>query len=158
MALAILCVGKLKEKWLRDGCAEYEKRLSRFGGVQTIEVPDQSEPDKAAPALLEKLTQAEGKALLSHIKPNDRVVALCVDGKPMSSEQLADALSRYAMEGRRTVYVIGGSRGLSAEVVARADEKLSFSKMTFPHQLMRVILLEQLYRAHKIRAGETYHK
>ena len=158
MALVILGVGKVREKWLKEGCAEYVKRLSRFGGAQIIEVPDQSEPEHAAPALLARLTQTEGRAILAQIKPADRVVALCVNGKPLSSEELAASLERYAMDGRRTVYVIGGSRGLSDEVLARADERISFSRMTFPHQLMRVILLEQLYRAQKIRANEPYHK
>ena len=154
----LICVGKLKEAWLRDGCGEYLKRLSRFGGMEIIELADQPEPAKPSPALERKAIETEGREILRRIRPNDFVVALCIDGAAVSSEGLAALCEGWDGLGRRVVYVVGGSLGLSDEVVRRADHRLSFSKMTFPHGLMRVVLLEQLYRAAKIRAGERYHK
>lgn len=158
MIAAILCVGALKEKWQKEGCAEYLKRLTRYGKYEVIEVPDEPEPARPSPALNAQVMEKEGRALLSRLRPQDRVVALCIDGKAMSSEELARATQEWSQDGRRAVFVIGGSLGLSPEVVARADVRLSFSRMTFPHPLMRVILLEQLYRAARIAAGERYHK
>ena len=123
-----------------------------------IEVPDEPGPGKPSPALNAQVMEKEGRALLARLRPQDRVVALCIDGASLSSEALAAETAKWAQDGRRTVFVIGGSLGLSPEVAARADTRLSFSKMTFPHPLMRVILLEQLYRAARIVAGERYHK
>lgn len=158
MAILIIGVGKLKEAWQRDACLEYMKRLKRFGPIEIREIPDQPEPDKPSEALNRRVKEQEGKDILSLIKPNDLVVALCIGGRAYDSEEFAAKVSGWLGGGRRLVLVIGGSLGLSDEVIARADERLSFSKMTFPHQLMRVILLEQLYRAHKINANERYHK
>ena len=158
MPLTILAVGKLKETWQREACAEYLKRMQRYGGIEVIEVADQPEPEKAGEALRRKVTEAEGRELLSRIRPGDRVIALCVNGRAYDSEGFAEQVTRWMGDGRRPVLVIGGSLGLSEEVIRRADETLSFSRMTFPHQLMRVILLEQLYRAHTINAHERYHK
>ena len=158
MNAAILCVGKLKESWQREGCAEYLKRLSRYGKYEIVQVDDQREPENASPALIRQIVDREGQALLSRIRPGDRVVALCIRAKAPDSPGLAEHLRRWSADGRRTVFVIGGSNGLSDAVLARADERLSFSNLTFPHGLMRVILLEQLYRAEKICAGENYHK
>lgn len=158
MAITIITVGKLKEAWQRDACAEYMKRLKRFGTIEIKEVPDQPEPDKPSEALNKKVKDAEGKEILSLIKPTDRVVTLCIGGKAYDSEGFAAKLAGWNNAGQRLVLIIGGSLGLSDEVLKRGDETLSFSKMTFPHQLMRVILLEQLYRAHKINANERYHK
>ena len=158
MNTAIVCVGRLKEKYWRDAAAEYEKRLSRFGKFETIEVGDLPEPQNASPALEAQLRQKEGEAILAKLRQDDTVVALCIEGTQMDSVELAGRLRRYADTGRRVVFVIGGSLGLSPEVVARANMKLSFSPMTFPHQLARVMLLEQVYRACKINAGERYHK
>ena len=158
MNTAIVCVGRLKEKYWRDAAAEYEKRLSRFGKCEIVEVGDLPEPQNASPALEAQLRQKEGEAILSKLRQDDTVVALCIEGKQMDSVELAGQLRRYADTGRRVVFVIGGSLGLSPEVVARANMKLSFSPMTFPHQLARVMLLEQVYRACKINAGERYHK
>ena len=121
-------------------------------------MPDEPEPAKPSPALNAQVMKKEGRALLARLRPQDRVVALCIDGASLSSEALAAETAKWAQDGRRTVFVIGGSLGLSPEVTARADTRLSFSKMTFPHPLMRVILLEQLYRAARIVAGERYHK
>ena len=158
MAILIIGVGKLKEAWQRDACAEYMKRLKRFGNIEIREVPDQPEPDKPSDVLNRRIMEQEGREILAAVKPGDRVVALCINGKNYDSESFAGKIADWSGDGRRLVLIIGGSLGLSEEVVRRADEKLSFSKMTFPHQLMRVILLEQLYRAHKINANERYHK
>ena len=158
MNTAIVCVGRLKEKYWRDAAAEYEKRLSRFGKCEIVEVGDLPEPQNASPALEAQLRQKEGEAILSKLRQDDIVVALCIDGRRLDSVELADQLRRYADTGRRVAFVIGGSLGLSPEVVARANLKLSFSPMTFPHQLARVMLLEQVYRAYQINAGSRYHK
>ena len=158
MNMALICVGRLKERYWRDAAAEYEKRLSRFGRFETIELPDLPEPANASPALEAQICQREGQAILGRLRDGDIVIALCIDGKRLDSVQLAQELRRLGDTGRRVVFVIGGSLGLSPEVVARAQMKLSFSPMTFPHQLARVMLLEQAYRACKINAGERYHK
>ena len=154
----ILCVGKLKEKWQRDGCDEYLKRLSRYGKYAVVAVDDEREPERPSDALIEQIKRKEGAALLRHIRPGDRVIALCVVADAPDSVALSRRLAAWSGDGRRNVFVIGGSNGLSPEVLARADARLSFSNLTFPHGLMRVILLEQLYRAERIRAGERYHK
>ena len=158
MNTAIVCVGKMKEKYWRDAAAEYEKRLSRFGKFETIEVGDLPEPQNASPALEAQICRREGEAILAKLRPDDIVIALCIDGKQMDSVQLSQKLTSLIDTGRRVVFVIGGSLGLSERVVSRARMKLSFSPMTFPHQLARVMLLEQVYRAMKIGAGERYHK
>ena len=158
MNAAILCAGALKEKWQKEGCQEYLKRLSRYGRYEVIEVPDEKEPEHASDAIRGQIVEKEGRALLAKVKPNDRVVALAIRAKAPDSEGLAGMVRQWEMDGRRVVFVIGASLGLSGEVLARADEAISFSNMTFPHPLMRVILLEQLYRAAKINAGERYHK
>lgn len=158
MNVAILCVGKLKERWQQEGCAEYLKRLSRYGRYEIVQVDDLREPDNASPAQIRQIMEREGRALLSRMKPTDRVVALCIRADAPDSVALSQKIQRWSVDGRRTVFVIGGSNGLSDEVIARADERLSFSNLTFPHGLMRVILLEQLYRAERIRTGEKYHK
>lgn len=158
MNAAVLCVGRLKEKWQKDGCAEYLKRLSRYGRVEVIEVDDQPEPAHPSEILNKKVMDAEGQALLKRIRPNDFVIALCIRAQAPDSEGLSRLIEGWSMQGRRLVFVIGGSLGLSEAVIARADQKLSFSNLTFPHPLMRVVLLEQLYRAERIRTGERYHK
>ncbi len=158
MNATILCVGKLKEKWQRDGCAEYLKRLSRYGKYEVVAVDDEREPDHPSDAQFEQLKDREGAALLRHIRPGDRVICLCVVADAPDSVALSRKLTVLSGDGRRNVFVIGGSNGLSNAVLARADMKLSFSNLTFPHGLMRVILLEQLYRAERIRTGEKYHK
>ena len=158
MNMALICMGKLKEKYWRDAAAEYEKRLSRFGKWETIELPDLPEPSNSSPAIEEQIKKKEGDAILSKIRDGDIVVCLCIDGKQMDSVQLSKKLTELADTGRRVVFVIGGSLGLAPAVVARAQVKLSFSPMTFPHQLARIMLLEQTYRAMKIAAGERYHK
>ena len=158
MNACILCVGKLKEKWQQEGCNEYLKRLSRYGKYEIVQIDDQREPENASPALIRQIIDKEGKVLLSKIKPNDRVIALCVKAQAPDSVKLSKLMQDWSLDGRRNVLIIGGSNGLSDEVLARADEKISFSNLTFPHGLMRVVLLEQLYRAERIRTGEKYHK
>ena len=158
MNATLLCVGKLKERWQQDGCAEYLKRLSRYGKYEVIAVDDEREPDRPSAAQLRQILDREGQALLRHIRPTDRVIALCIRADAPDSVALSRQLTAWAGDGRRNVFVIGGSNGLSEAVLARADAKLSFSNLTFPHGLMRVILLEQLYRAERIRTGEPYHK
>lgn len=158
MNAVILCVGKLKEKWQSGGCEEYLKRLSRYGKYEIIQLDDLREPDNASPAQIRQIMDKEGKNILSKIRPGDRVIALCIQAPAPDSVGLSKLTEKWSTDGRRNVFVIGGSNGLSPEVIARADEKLSFSNLTFPHGLMRVILLEQLYRAERIRTGEKYHK
>ena len=156
--ILIIGVGRLKESWEREACAEYIKRLKRYCQLEIRELDDQPEPDKPSDILNQRVMEREGRDILACIRPTDRVVALCIDGKSYDSPQFADKMAAWSMDGRRLVLVIGGSLGLSKAVTDRADEKLSFSKFTFPHQLMRVILLEQVYRAFKIGANERYHK
>lgn len=158
MNAVILCVGKLKEKWQQDGCSEYLKRLSRYGKYEILQVDDLREPENASPAQIRQLMDKEGKAILARLRPNDRVIAMCIRAKAPDSVCFSELMQKWSMDGRRNVFVIGGSNGLSEEVLAQANERISFSNLTFPHGLMRVILLEQLYRAERIRTGEKYHK
>ena len=159
MSAVILCVGKMKEKAYRELADEYLKRLGRYGKYEETEIPDLPEPAGNSPALEEQVKTREGEALLAKIRPGDRVIAMTIEGKQRSSEELAKHLEEMRTGGvSRVVFVIGGSLGLGKNVLARADEELSMSPMTFPHQLARVMLLEQLYRVEKINAGERYHK
>ena len=158
MNMALICMGRLKEKYWRDAAAEYEKRLSRFGKWETIELPDLPEPSNSSPAIEEQIKKKEGEAILAKLRDSDVVVCLCIEGKQLDSVQLSRKLTEMIDTGRRVVFIIGGSLGLSDDVVRRAQLRLSFSPMTFPHQLARIMLLEQMYRALKISAGERYHK
>ena len=158
MNMALICVGRLKERYWREAAAEYEKRLSRFGRFETLELPDLPEPANSSPAIERQICQKEGEAILAKIREDDIVITLCIEGKQLNSVQLSQKLAELSATWRRVVFVIGGSLGLSEAVVARAQLRLSFSPMTFPHQLARVLLLEQTYRAMKIAAGERYHK
>ena len=159
MSGAVLCVGKLREDAFRRMADEYLKRLGRYGKYEEIEVPDLPEPGKGSAADGEKVKLREGEALLSKLRGGDYVVCLTIGGRKRSSEDLSRFLADQKNRGvSRTVFVIGGSLGLGRNILARADEELSMSDMTFPHQLARVMLLEQLYRAEKIAAGERYHK
>ena len=155
---AIICVGKLREKYFAGAAEEYLKRLSRFGKFEIVELPDLPEPQNASAAQQMQIMEKEGENILSRIRQGDRVIAMCIDGPQYDSEAFARHLAENEMKGGRQVFVIGGSLGLSKAVIQRADEKISLSKMTFPHQLARVLLLEQIYRACKINAGERYHK
>jgi len=158
-AVTVLCVGKLKEKYWRDAVAEYEKRLSAFCRLSVVEVEEERLPESPSPAQIAQTLQAEGKRLLARVPQGAAIYALCIEGKELSSPALSEALDRLAVDGcSHTVFIIGGSWGLSDEVKAAARVKLSMSPMTFPHQLARVMLLEQIYRAAQISAGGKYHK
>ena len=158
MNVRILCVGKLKESYFEDACAEFQKRLSRFCALELVEVADEKAPESLHPTDELLVLDREGKRLLKAIGPKDFVVALAIDGKQMRSEAFAAFLEEKELEARPLTFVIGGSLGLSPEIYARADMKLSFSAMTFPHRIARLLLLEQLYRGFKIRRNEAYHK
>lgn len=159
MNINIVCVGKIKEKYLKLGIDEFKKRLSKYCKLDVIELDDEKAPENLSDKEMLMIKDKEGKKILSKVKANSYVIALAIDGKNLSSEELADTMSKLAVRGSSHItFIIGGSLGLSDEVLSRADYKLSFSKMTFPHQLMRLILLEQVYRAYRIKNGEPYHK
>ncbi|KKK36842.1 50S rRNA methyltransferase [Mesobacillus campisalis] len=159
MNLSIIAVGKLKEKYLKQGIEEYAKRLNSYAKLEMVEVPDEKAPEELSNLEMEQVKQKEGERILSKISSDVYVIALAINGKQKSSEELADSLDKLATYGKSKVaFVIGGSLGLSDEVLKRADEQLSFSRMTFPHQLMKLILVEQIYRAFRINRGEPYHK
>lgn len=159
MNITVLCIGKLKESYWKDAIAEYSKRLSKYCTLSIDELKEERLPENPSEAEETSVKEGEGRNLLKHVKPGAYVIALDVKGKSLSSEGLAERLSELALGGKsEVVLIIGGSLGLSQEVLERADLRLSFSAMTFPHQMMRVILLEQIYRAFKINRNETYHK
>ena len=159
MKITIAAVGKIKEKYFTGAIDEYAKRLSRYCKLELIEVPDEKTPDGAGEALELHIKEKEGERILQKIPDNAYVIALAIDGKMLDSEELAAQMERWNVGGiSHMVFVIGGSLGLAPAVLKRADYRLSFSKMTFPHQLMRVILLEQIYRSFRIRNHEPYHK
>ena len=159
MNIQIICIGKLKEKYWTDAITEYSKRLSRYCTLEIIELKESRLPDKASAADEENVKLEEGRAILKTIKDGTYVITLEILGKQLTSPELAEKIQTLSIEGKSNVaFIIGGSLGLSAEVSKRADYKLSFSKMTFPHQMMRVILLEQIYRGFKIIKNEAYHK
>lgn len=159
MKITIVSVGKIKEKYLVMAITEYAKRLSRYIKLEFVEVSDEKTPDGASALEELQIKKTEGQKILKNIKEGAYVVALAINGKMCSSEELAQTIEGLGVKGvSHIVFVIGGSLGLSDEVIARADYLLSFSKMTFPHQLMKVILLEQIYRAFRINSNEPYHK
>ena len=153
-----MTVGKVKEKYFRDAIAEYAKRLSRYCKLEIIEVADEKTPDKASETEEEQIKQKEADRILKNIREDSYCIALAIEGKKMDSVSLARNIERLGLNGKSNiVFVIGGSLGLHQSVLKRADDKLSFSDMTFPHQLMRVILLEQIYRSYRIINKEPYH-
>ena len=159
MRISIICVGKIKEKYLKLGIDEFKKRLSKYCKLEIIELDDEKAPENLSDKEMLMIKEKEGKKILSKIKDNSYVIALALDGKNLSSEELADTINNWGVRGNSHIgFIIGGSLGLSDEILSRANYKLSFSKMTFPHQLMRLILLEQVYRAYRINSGEPYHK
>lgn len=159
MRITIICVGKIKEEFYRKAVAEFEKRLSKYCKLEIIEVQDEQTPDKAGRALEEQIKEKEAARILKNIKEDAFVYTLEIDGENPDSVSFAKQLDQLAIRGQSHIqFIIGGSLGLHESVSKRADRALSFSKMTFPHQLMRVILLEQIYRSYRIIAGEPYHK
>ncbi|WP_049728345.1 23S rRNA (pseudouridine(1915)-N(3))-methyltransferase RlmH [Dorea sp. D27] len=159
MHITILAVGKVKERFYRQAVDEFKKRLGRYCRLDIIEVQDEKTPDKAGEALECQIKEKEAMRLLKHIKETDYVITLEIDGEQPDSAVLSRKLGRLGIDGTSSItFVIGGSLGLHEAVTKRSDYKLSFSNMTFPHQLMRVILLEQIYRSYRIMNGEPYHK
>lgn len=159
MKITIITVGKIKEKYLRDAIAEYTKRLSKYCKLEIIEVADEKTPDHASENVEDMIRAKEAERILKHIKDDAYVITLEIKGKMLTSEELADKVDTLGIQGvSHIAFVIGGSIGLGEDVLKRSDYALSFSKMTFPHQLMRVILLEQIYRSYRIITGQPYHK
>lgn len=159
MKCTVICTGSLKEKYWKDAEAEYAKRMKRFGGWNVVELPEVSLPEKPSQKEIDAALKKEGDAILKKLPSQAYSIALCVEGKEHSSEQLAALVERIPREGKSEIaLIIGSSHGLAEEVKKACAQRLSISLMTFPHQMMRVILAEQFYRAHKINANESYHK
>ena len=159
MKIKIVTVGKLKEKYLKDGITEYSKRLSRFANLEMIELADEKTPDRASDSENQKILELEGTRILSKIGDRDFVIVLAIEGKTLSSEEFSKQLEQAPINGFSTLtFVIGGSLGLSPKVKKRANLSISFGRLTLPHQLMRLVLVEQIYRAFTIQQGSPYHK
>lgn len=159
MNITLITVGKIKEKYFRDAISEYQKRLSRYCKLDIIEVADEKTPDKASEVVEEQIKQKEADRILKYVKDDAYCIALAIEGKKYDSVSLSKHIDQLGLSGKSNLcFIIGGSLGLHSTVLNKADEKISFSDMTFPHQLMRVILLEQIYRCYRIINGEPYHK
>ena len=157
--VTILCVGKLKEKFYIDAAAEYVKRLQRHCKLELIELPEQRLPDDPSPAEIQKALRAEGDAIRERLPKGGAVIALCIEGKPCSSEELSRRMAEFGVQGKtQLTFLIGGSVGLDEDLKRQADWRLSMSPMTFPHHMARIMLLEQIYRAYQIAGGAKYHK
>ena len=159
MKIKVVTVGKLKEKYLKDGIAEYTKRISRFSKLEMIELSDERTPDKASESENQKILEIEGKRILSKVGDRDFVIVLAIEGKTFSSEEFSQQLEETSIKGFSTLtFIIGGSLGLAPIVKKRANLSVSFGRLTLPHQLMRLVLVEQIYRAFTIQQGSPYHK
>ena len=159
MKITLITVGKIKEKYLKDAIAEYSKRLSRYCKLEIVEVADEKTPDNASDTVEDTIRDKEGERILKYIKEDAYVITLEIAGKMLTSEEMAEKIEKLGVQGTsHIIFIIGGSIGLGREILKRSDYALSFSKMTFPHQLMRVILLEQIYRSYRIINHEPYHK
>ena len=159
MKITVITVGKIKEKYWKDAIAEYSKRLSKYCKLEIVEVTDEKTPDNASGVMEDSIRSKEAERILKYIKDDAFVITLEINGKQLTSEELADKIDKLGIQGTsHIIFVIGGSIGLGKEVLAKSNYALSFSKMTFPHQLMRVVLLEQIYRSYRIINGEPYHK
>ncbi|TLQ04461.1 23S rRNA (pseudouridine(1915)-N(3))-methyltransferase RlmH [Pediococcus stilesii] len=159
MNIKIIVVGKLKEKYLKQGIAEYAKRLSKFCKFQIIEVADEKAPESLSEAQMEDVKNKEGERILSKVKDRDYVFTLEIKGKERSSEELSAEMAKLATYGNSDItFIIGGSLGLSSDVMKRSNSAISFGRFTLPHQLMRLVLTEQIYRSFMIQAGSPYHK
>ena len=159
MKITLITVGKIKEKYLKDAIAEYAKRLSKYCKLEIVEVPDEKTPDNASEIVENAIRSKEAERILKYVKDDAYVITLEIQGKQLTSEELADKIEKLGVQGTsHIIFIIGGSIGLGEEVLRKSNYALSFSKMTFPHQLMRVILLEQVYRSYRIISGEPYHK
>ena len=159
MKITLITVGKIKEKYLKDAIAEYSKRLSRYCKLEIVEVVDEKTPDNASDTVKDAIRDKEGERILKYVKEDAYVITLEIAGKMLTSEEMAEKIEKLGVQGTsHIIFIIGGSIGLGKEILKRSDYALSFSKMTFPHQLMRVILLEQIYRSYRIINHEPYHK
>ena len=159
MKITLITVGKIKEKYLKDAIAEYSKRLSRYCKLEIVEVADEKTPDNASDTVEDAIRNKEGERILKYVKEDAYVITLEIAGKMLTSEELSEKMEKLGVQGTSHItFIIGGSIGLGTDVLKRSDYALSFSKMTFPHQLMRVILLEQIYRSYRIMNHEPYHK
>lgn len=159
MKITLITVGKIKEKYLKDAIAEYSKRLSRYCKLEIVEVADEKTPDNASDTVEDAIRDKEGERILKYVKEDAYVITLEIAGKMLTSEELAEKVEKLGVQGTsHIIFIIGGSIGLGREILKKSDYALSFSKMTFPHQLMRVILLEQIYRSYRIINHEPYHK
>lgn len=158
MNISIICVGKIKEKFYTEALKEYVKRIGRFASIDITEIPDESIPQNPSEKQMEQIKEREGEKILSKIRSQSFVIAMCIEGKLISSEELAATMKNSFLSSSRITFIIGGSLGLSYAVKKRADLRISFGRITLPHQLMRVVLSEQIYRAFMINAGAAYHK
>ena len=159
MKITVITVGQLKEKYLKDAIAEYTKRLSKYCKLEIVEVADEKTPDHASETVEDAIRAKEAERILKYVKDDAYVITLEIQGKQLTSEELAEKIEKLGVQGTsHIIFIIGGSIGLGEEVLQKSNFALSFSKMTFPHQLMRVILLEQIYRSYRIISGEPYHK
>ena len=159
MKITLITVGMIKEKYLKDAIAEYSKRLSRYCKLEIVEVADEKTPDNASDTVEDAIRDKEGERILKYIKEDAYVITLEIAGKMLTSEEMAEKIEKLGVQGTsHIIFIIGGSIGLGREILKRSDYALSFSKMTFPHQLMRVILLEQIFRSYRIINHEPYHK
>ena len=159
MKITVITVGKLKEKYLKDAIAEYSKRLSKYRKLEIVEVADEKTPDNASEFVEDSIRSKEAERILKYVKDDAYIITLEIGGKQLSSEELAEKIDKLGVQRTsHIIFIIGGSIGLGKEVLQKSNYALSFSKMTFPHQLMRVILLEQVYRSYRIINGEPYHK
>ena len=159
MNIKVLCVGRLKEKFYMEACAEFKKRISRYANMEIAEVANEKAPEQLSPALMEQVKNAEGQRLMDRLLPGEYLIAMDIRGKELNSPELSALMEEVMQSGKsRVAFAIGGSLGLSDAVLQRADKRVSFGKPTFSHQIFRVMLLEQIYRAFKIMRGEPYHK
>lgn len=158
MNITVVCVGKIKEKFFTDAINEYSKRLSRFCKIDIVEVKDIKIPDNPSDKECAQVLEKEAELILAKIPKDSYIIPLCIEGKELSSPELADKIRTISMEKSHITFIIGGSLGMTEDVKRMGNLRLSFGKMTLPHQLMRVVLLEQIYRAFKINGGESYHK
>ena len=159
MKITVITVGKIKEKYLKDAIDEYSKRLSKYCKLEIVEVADEKTPDNASDIVEDAIRSKEAERIIKYVKDDAFVITLEINGKQLSSEELADKIDKLGVQGTsHIIFIIGGSIGLGQEVLQKSNFSLSFSKMTFPHQLMRVVLLEQIYRSYRIINGEPYHK
>ncbi len=154
----IVCIGKIKENYLKDAINEYSKRLSKYCKLNILELPDGKIPDKLNPSIAEEIKNKETNNILNHLKKDSYIICLDLSGKEITSEEFSKTIENLSLETSSITFIIGGSLGFSSEIYKKVNQKICFSKMTFPHQLIRVFLLEQIFRAFKISHGETYHR